>query len=283
MAQIDFNPTTAEVQEALPSALIEHQIASGGQKVVYKAEVKPYGTVALKLIKPGPTTKERTMRELDVASKLIGPYFAVIHEIGEVKIKSDDVIYIVEEFLAGETLRVRLNREQSLSEKETLRIGKQLLEALIKVESVSLVHRDIKPENIMLLSDGRVVLLDFGIARHLNLPSLTADAAMFGPMTPGYSAPEQIKNEKRKICNRTDLFAWATVMYECLTGFNPFIQGCSHQGETLSKTLMYDPPVLSGVKGDLSNLIHNCLKKAIHRRPPSAATVLKILKDSGEV
>ena len=70
-------------------------------------------------------------------------------------------------------------------------------------------------------------------------------------------------------------------MYECLTGFNPFIQGCSHQGETLSKTLMYDPPVLSGVKGDLANLIHNCLKKAIHRRPPSAATVLKTLKDSG--
>ena len=85
--------------------------------------------------------------------------------------------------MAGETLRVRLNREQRLSEKETIRIGEQLLEALIKVESSSLVHRDIKPENIMLLSDGRVVLLDFGIARHLNLPSLTANAAMFGPMT----------------------------------------------------------------------------------------------------
>lgn len=281
MAQIDFNPTTAEVQEVLPSALIEHRIGSGGQKVVYKAEVKRYGTVALKLIKPGPSTKERTMRELDVASKLTGPYFSRIYEIGEVKIKGDDIIYIVEEFLSGETLRVRLSREQRLSEKETIRIGEQLLDALIKVESKGLVHRDIKPENIMLLSDGRVVLLDFGIARHLNLPSLTADAAMFGPMTPGYAAPEQIKNEKRKICNRTDLFAWAIVMYECITGHNPFILGCSHQGETLSKTLMYDPPILSNVKGELANLIQDCLKKAIHRRPPSAETVLKTLKDIG--
>lgn len=281
MTQADFNPTTAEVQEVLPSASIQHQIGSGGQKIVYKADVKPYGTVALKLIKPGPNTKERTMRELDVAAKLTGSYFAKIYEVGDVKIKGEDVIYIVEEFLSGETLRVRLSREQKLSEKDTIRIGEQLLEALVKVESAGLVHRDIKPENIMLLSDGRVVLLDFGIARHLNLPSLTADIALFGPMTVGYAAPEQIKNEKRKICNRTDLFAWATVMYECIAGLNPFIQGCSHQGETLRKTLIYDPPALPGVKGEIANLIQDCLKKSIHRRPPSAAAVLKTLKDIG--
>ncbi len=281
MAQIDFSPTTSEVQEVLPSATIEHQIGSGGQKIVYKAEVKPYGTVALKLIKPGPNTKERTLRELDVASKLTGTHFSKIYEIGEIKIKGDDVIYIVEEFLSGETLRDWLNREQRLSEKETVRIGEQLLDALIRVESAGLVHRDIKPENIMLLSDDRIVLLDFGIARHLNLPSLTADIALFGPMTPGYAAPEQIKNEKRKICNRTDLFAWATVMYECITGHNPFILGCSHQGETLRKTLTHDPPVLSGIKGEIADLIQNCLKKALHRRPPSAAAVLRTLKDIG--
>jgi serine/threonine-protein kinase len=133
----------------------------------------------------------------------------------------------------------------------------------------------------MLLSDGRVVLLDFGIARHLTLPSLTADIALFGPMTVGYAAPEQIKNEKRKICNRTDLFAWATVMYECITGHNPFIMGCSHQGEMLRKTLVYDPPILSGIKSELAQLIQDCLKKVIHRRPPSAAAVLKTLKNIG--
>lgn len=281
MAQTDFSPTTKEVQEVLPSAVIENQIGSGGQKIVYKAEVKPYGPVALKLIKPGPSTKERTMRELDVASKLIGPYFAKIYEIGDVKIKGEDIIYIMEEFLSGETLRDRLNREQRLPERVTMMIGEQLLQALIIVEGAGLVHRDVKPENIMLLSDGRVVLLDFGIARHLTLPSLTADIALFGPMTVGYAAPEQIKNEKRKICNRTDLFAWATVMYECITGHNPFIIGCSHQGEMLRKTLVYDPPILSGIRSELAQLIQDCLIKVLHRRPPSAAAVLKTLKNIG--
>lgn len=281
MAQTDFSPTTAEVQAVLPSALIEQQIGSGGQKIVYKAEFKPYGTVALKLIKPGPNTKERTMRELDVAAKLTGPHFARIFEIGETKIKGEDVIYIIEEFLFGETLRSRLQREQRLLEKESITIGKQLLEALIEVESAGLVHRDVKPENIMLLSDGRVILLDFGIARHLNLPSLTADIALFGPLTVGYAAPEQIKNEKRKICNRTDLFAWATVMYECITGHNPFIMGCTHQGESLRKTLAFDPPILSGIKGEFAQLIQDCLRKVIHRRPQSAAAVLKTLRNIG--
>jgi serine/threonine protein kinase len=281
MAQTDFSPTTADVQEVLPSASIEQQIGSGGQKIVYKAEFKPYGTVALKLIKPGPGTKERTMRELDAASNLSGPHFAKIYEIGDVKIKGEDVIYIIEEFLTGETLRSRLQREQHLSEKATMMIGEQLLEALIAVESAGLVHRDVKPENIIILSDGRVILLDFGIARHLKLPSLTADIALFGPMTVGYAAPEQVKNEKRKICNRTDLFAWATVMYECITGQNPFILGSSHQGETLRKTLAYDPPILSGIKGDIAQLIQDCLRKVVHRRPPSAAAILKALRNIG--
>jgi serine/threonine-protein kinase len=279
----EFNPSTAEIQNALPAAIVERQIARGGQKVVFKATFEPFGAIALKLIKPGPNSRDRTLRELKVASQLTGPQFTKIYKVDDIKIGSEDVIYIAEEFLVGETLRDRLQREKTLSETETTKIGTKILEALVKVEEVGLVHRDIKPENIMLVPPDRVVLLDFGIARHLNLPSLTADFALFGPLTPGYAAPEQVKNEKRRISNRTDIFAWAIVMYECLTGENPFITGCADVGETLTKTLSSDPKPLMhfGVRAGLSDLIQDCLKKAIHRRPPSAKAVLETLQAIG--
>lgn len=283
MQPTTFSPTTEEIQHALPSAIIEQQIASGGQKVVFKAQFAPFGKIALKLVKPSPNSKERTLRELSVASRVSGPHFATIHKFGGVKIENEDVIYIIEEFLDGETLRSKLQREKRLDVQETIRIGRQLLEALIEVENAGLVHRDIKPENIMILPNGRIVLLDFGIARHLDMPSLTADIALFGPLTPGYAAPEQVKNEKRKISNRTDLFAWAIVMYECVSGQNPFTIGCAHQGESLQKTLTLNPPTLSslGIDSKFSDLIQDCLKKAIHRRPPSAKIVLDLLTGIG--
>jgi eukaryotic-like serine/threonine-protein kinase len=283
MESAEFNPSTADIQNALPSAIVERQIARGGQKIVFKAKFEPYGDVALKLIKPGPHTRERTLRELKAASELTGPQFAKIFKIDEIKISGNDIIYIVEEFLVGETLRDRLQRANARSEAEALKIGVKILEALVKVEAADLVHRDIKPENIMLVPPDRIVLLDFGIARHLNLPSLTADLALFGPLTPGYSAPEQVKNEKKRICNRTDIFAWAIVMYECLTGQNPFMYGSTDVGETLAKTLISDPQPLTnfGVRGQLSDLIQDCLKKAIHRRPPSARVILELLEAIG--
>src|SRR5690606_38467780 len=102
----------------------------------------------------------------------------------------------------------------------------------------------IKPENIIINNTVGTVLLDFGIARHLDLNSLTHDVALFGPLTPGYAAPEQINNEKRSISARTDLFAWGILMYEMLTGVNPFTQGCATPSEALMKTLKLEPDLL---------------------------------------
>lgn len=132
----------------------------------------------------------------------------------------------MEEFLDGESLRQRLAAgPTSLS--FVREVGDVLLIALGQVEAARLVHRDIKPENIMLTHDGRIVLIDFGIARHLDAISLTSSFAMFGPMTIGYCAPEQINNQKRAISIRTDLFALGIVLYEMVTGRNPFVDGCT--------------------------------------------------------
>ena len=99
----------------------------------------------------------------------------------------------------------------------------QMLEALAQAEVVHIVHRDVKPENIMRDVDGNYWLLDFGIARHLTLPSMTPTAQPFGKFTLGYSAPEQCRNLKPDIDSRADLFALGVTLYESGTGTNPFL------------------------------------------------------------
>jgi serine/threonine-protein kinase len=157
-------------------------------------------------------------------------------------------------------------------------ISKGILMALSQVADAKLVHRDLKPENVMVSPSGRGVFLDFGIARHLTLPSLTQDTAVLGPLTPGYGAPEQIQNQKRAISPRTDLFAWAVVVYEMVSGRNPFTHGCRDPQEALVKTLNYEVPDLTGCDPRLSDAVRVCIRKAAHRRPSHPSVVLDMLE-----
>jgi serine/threonine-protein kinase len=100
-------------------------------------------------------------------------------------------------------------------------------------------------------------------------------------MTPGYAAPEQIKNEKRSISPRTDFFAWGVVMYEMLAGFNPFNKGCSNLGQVLQNTLSLEPPPLDKCHSSIRSVTEWCLKKQLHRRPATAELILERLKEIG--
>jgi len=101
--------------------------------------------------------------------------------------------------------------------KPVLKLGLQVMEALERAERSQIVHRDVKPENIMQDSAGGFWLLDFGIARHLDLSSLTASGLPYRKMTLGYAPPEQCRNFKREIDSRADLFALGVTMHECAT------------------------------------------------------------------
>ena len=103
-----------------------------------------------------------------------------------------------------------------------LRLGLHILEALEKTEDAKIVHRDVKPDNIMIDEAGGFWLLDYGIARHLELTSLTATGLPFGKMTLGYAPPEQCRNVKTEIDSRADLFALGVTLHECATGKNGF-------------------------------------------------------------
>jgi serine/threonine-protein kinase len=264
-----FNPPLAAVTSALPGYQQIACIGAGGQKVVYSAEKSDGTRVALKLIqRTVGDQNERAIREVQAAAQLSGPHFARIYEVNACNVGAAPCICIVEEFLDGQSLRQRLaSGPQPLA--FVREVGDRLLAALAQVEARRLVHRDIKPENIMLTRDERIVLIDFGIARHLDAVSLTSSYAMFGPMTIGYCAPEQISNQKRAISIRTDLFSLGIVLYELVTGRNPFVEGCADASQILTKCLQYAPPALTGQPASFSTFVQNCLEKSPHRRPAS--------------
>lgn len=269
----------ADAQAAFPSLTVSSRLGDvGGQKLVFDATHPVHGHVALKVAQPGGSmAQERALREVQAAARLTGSPFPKIYAHGLATVSGESIIYVIEEFLSGGSLRGRLGAQGRLPMADVLNLAECLLDALVVVEAARLVHRDIKPENIM-LPPGRVVLIDFGIARHLDLASLTHDFAPFGPLTPGYAAPEQIKNEKGHITIRTDLFALGVVMYEALAGYNPFLVGCRSSAEALQRAMRLNPPKLSSavpaISGELEDFIHRCLNKAAHRRPPSALDAL---------
>jgi len=275
-----FEPDTASVEQALEDVTLYNELARGGQKVVFLGESSKFGKIAVKLIKPDSGAAElRATREIEVAKSLADSHFPRLFESKKVTVCGVEVICIYEEFLEGTSLRSVLQEQVCLPGKETVMIGREISAALEILESSQVVHRDIKPENIYLAERGRVVLLDLGIARQLGVASLTDDNAIFGPLTPGYGAPEQIRNEKRAISPRTDIFALNVVMYECFSGANPFSGHGATPRDALMNTLNLSPESLEtfGSSRELARVIARGMEKSPHRRFPSPTAFLRQL------
>lgn len=229
---------------------VREELGEGAHKVAYRAQVG--GTErALKVVRPGgtgsPQRAERVRREIDAMLTVTSPYLAALYDVGTVVIGTEIVPYWVEELICGEDLTVVIARGPMQWDRASEVVHK-VSQAASALAAAKIVHRDIKPSNIRLCPDECPKLLDLGIARHLNLPSETSDHAVFGPGTPMYSAPEQIRNQKRLIGERTDQFALGIVFYELLTGKYPF-----------------DPAPLNLASEDLRQAI-----LTVNPRPPSS-------------
>jgi serine/threonine-protein kinase len=122
-----------------------------------------------------------------------------------------------------------------LDSAELLRLALHVTETLVSAEAVQIVHRDIKPDNLIVDPDGCYWVIDFGLARHLGLESLTATVAAFGHVTWGYAPLEQCRNIKQEIDARADLFALGVTLYECATGSNPYREGARDALEVLRR------------------------------------------------
>lgn len=204
---------------------LDEEIARGGFGTVHRATHLPSGmTAAVKILHTelfaDPSQTLRFEREAAVVLKLPHPNIVKVHECGRIE---DGRPYIVMELLAGESLEKRLAREGRLPAAEVIAILEPLASALAKAHAHGIVHRDVKPSNVFLAEGraaGRVVLLDFGIAKLLadQGPALTASRATLGTIP--FMPPEQIRGEP--IDTRADVYALAALAYAMLTGKPPY-------------------------------------------------------------
>ena len=180
---------------------ILEEVGRGGMGVVYKAEdTKLKRTVAIKFLPKNLSVhgeeRERFTLEAQAASALNHPNVATIYEIDE----ADSETFIVMEYVEGRTLR---EAKQGLSIKQVTDIGVQIAEGLAAAHEKGIVHRDVKAENIMLRKDGRVQVMDFGLAKLRGVSKLTKMGSTIG--TIGYMSPEQVQGIETD--HRTDIFS----------------------------------------------------------------------------
>jgi serine/threonine-protein kinase len=196
---------------------------SGGQKEVFRARHEGEDVV-LKLVRVSENDQIRTEREIAAVAKLNSDYVPPVLRHGCCVILDTERHFIVENYIEGQTYREVLHNRPVQDLQSVLSLTNDLLSACADFEVNQLVHRDIKPENMIIDTDGQTWIIDFGLARHLDLSSATPDGAYRGVGTLGYAAPEQFRNIKPEINTRADLFSVGVVLYESLYGRNPYIE-----------------------------------------------------------
>lgn len=256
------------------------KLKKGGQKTVYKAILPDNTLVALKII-PNISDK-RVLQEIDILKNLNSVNIPKILEAGIVSDEEieEEALYIVEEYIDGSSLRDLINNKQLA----TLNAAYNLLSALITIETLleekGILHRDINPNNVMIDKSDNVYLIDFGIAKRIDGPSLTVTEAIHGPFTPGYAPHEQFSNMKLQQDVRTDLFQIGVTIYEYCTGENPFVKPTDTVNEILSKTVSLHPTPITfdgDSKGMFSQFVGMLMAKSQSQRPNSAKDALRYL------
>lgn len=264
-----------ELTKKYNSLTVLKKFPESGQKQVYLVQLDDYGTVILKIIKK---MDERIRREIDIVNQNDLPGVPKIKEISSIQADENEYFYMFEEYIEGETLTNRLEKG-AISLADSLKLFESLLIVVEKLESLNIVHRDIKPDNIICANDGTFHLIDFGIARNLNLSSLTYTAAVVGPHTPGYGAPELFQYDKANINSKADLFSVGVVIYQAIFGKHPFITGKEIDvNEVWYKTATVAPEnylIPGDTDSQLMGLIQTLMQKQVSKRPPSAKKALE--------
>ncbi len=262
---------------------LQRQLAQGGMAEVWLAvDLTLDRKVAVKWLKPtlasDAVVAERFRREAIAAASLNHPNIVAVHDVFEQDGRQAVVMQLVE----GKSLRQLLDTQKRLSPELTCHIGTCVALALDHAHEAGFVHRDVKPGNIMITSDGRVLLTDFGIAKGLQSADadLTSDNIMMG--TAKYLSPEQVRG--KKLDGRADLYSLGLVLYECLAGRVPFL------GETDADTalarLQRDPTDLARLRATLPTalvtVIHQLLARNPASRPATGADLVEALREAAK-
>jgi serine/threonine protein kinase len=257
---------------------IIREIARSNDAVYEAIDTRINRRVAIKelMMPPGATDAVRQdriarfQREARAAGSLTHPNIVTIFETEQ----ENGRYFIVMEYLEGDNLRQKMDREGALPPDEAVRIATQVLDGLAHAHSKGVIHRDIKPENIHILPTGLVKITDFGIARLKYEPNLTMDGQIFG--TPSYMSPEQVQGGA--IDERSDLFSVGVILYEMLAGYKPF------QGDsviTITYNIVHtEPPSPPSIPAPLEWVIRKALRKNPAERFASALEMKQALENA---
>ena len=295
MYAIHYNPdhrvsdVLTRLQSALPGNYrVERELGRGGMATVWLAQdLKHDRPVAIKVIHPELARvlgDERFLREIRIAAHLQHPHILTLIDSGTNPAAGATAgsLYYVMPYVEGETLRQRLSREGRLSPESTVRILKDVLDALMHAHRHGIVHRDLKPENIM-LAGRHALVMDFGVAKALaesqDYTNETLTAMGFALGTPAYMSPEQAAGQSN-IDARSDIYAVGVLGYEMLSGKPPF-SGQTPQA-ILASQVTRAPAALDQLRPEpppeLAGIIMRSLEKDPEQRWSSAEEMLSRLE-----
>ena len=255
-------------------------LGAGGMGEVYRArDTRLNREVAIKVLPEALAHDADRLRRFEQEARTIAalnhPNILGIHDIGV----HDSAPFLVSEFLEGQTLRDKLV-SGPLPVRRAIEYALRIAEGLAAAHEKGIVHRDLKPENVFVTRDGRIKVLDFGLAKlvrpeenHEAAVTLSGPATLAGMVmgTVGYMSPEQVRGEP--IDPRSDIFSFGTVLYEMLTSKRAFKRETS--AETMTAILREEPPALNdtGWQGplELQRILARCLEKNVERRFQSAS------------
>jgi eukaryotic-like serine/threonine-protein kinase len=256
---------------------ILQMLGEGGMGAVYKAMDRELNRpVALKLIRPelaaNPSILARFKQELLLAHQVTHKNVIRIYDLGD----ADGVKYISMEFVEGVDLRAliqeRANEKKKFTPEEAVQITEQICRALEATHNVGVIHRDLKPQNIMRDASGRILLMDFGLARTVEGDGMTQTGALVGTME--YMSPEQAL--AKDLDQRSDLFTLGLILYELLTGKTPY-SAESVVASLIKRTQERAIPVSDHdgtIPQPLSNIVSKCLERDPKLRYQTAAELL---------
>ncbi len=251
-------------------------LGEGGMGAVYKAIDRELDRpVALKLIRPELASNSsmlaRFKQELLLSRQVTHKNVIRIYDIGD----ADGVKFITMEFVDGRDLRALTQEKRKLSPEEAVNIMQQVCQALEAAHSVGVIHRDLKPQNIMQEESGRILVMDFGLARTMDGDGMTQTGALVGTME--YMSPEQALG--KELDQRSDIFTAGLILYELLTGKMPF-KADTALASLIRRTQERAIPVSDHdetIPGALSGIVSKCLEREPNLRYQNAAEILRDL------
>ena len=248
---------------------ILEKLGQGGMGEVFLAQDTTLDRkVALKFLpeelQQDPTSRKRFLREAKSAAALDHPFICKIYEIG----KAQDRTFIAMEYIQGRTLEVRM-AEGPLPVGDVLETAWEIADALEGAHRRGIVHRDLKPSNVMLIPEGHIKVMDFGLAKRVTPEGeeedvstvLTQDGAAVG--TVPYMSPEQVRG--RPLDTRSDIFSFGVVLYEMVTGVHPFKKDSIM--DTAQTILSATPPPIARYVNDVSELLQDTIRKMLAKDP----------------